>query len=62
MSRAGARFRQADVRRAVKGAQDAGVDITGVEITRDGTIRLLFAKKEQTQSSAMDAWLAGLRP
>ena len=40
MSRAEARFRQADIRRAVKGAQDAGIEVKGVEISRDGTIKI----------------------
>jgi len=61
MSRANARFKQADVRRAVQGARDAGVEVSGVEITREGTIRLTFGEAKQTQSGIMDAWLAGQR-
>ncbi len=41
-------FRQIDVKRAVAGAQAAGVVIGAVEITKDGTIRILTGKPEAT--------------
>ena len=44
MSRRPATFRQADITRAVKGARAAGVDITQVEIDKDGRIILVAAK------------------
>lgn len=41
-------FRQIDVKRAVQGAQAAGLAIGAVEITSDGTIRILTGKPEAT--------------
>lgn len=57
MPRANARFRQADVRRAIKGAKDAGFDIKRVEIALDGTIRLTFVEDDRTSETAYDAWI-----
>jgi len=57
MPRASARFRQADIRRAIKGAKDAGFDIKRVEITLDGTIRLTFVEDDRTSETAYDAWI-----
>lgn len=41
MSRVQATFTQTDVRRAIAGARKAGLEPGAVEITRDGTIRIL---------------------
>ena len=41
MSRVQATFTQTDVRRAIAGARQAGIEPGVVEITRDGTIRIL---------------------
>lgn len=35
------RFTRADVERAITGARNAGLSLSGVEIAPDGTIRLL---------------------
>ncbi len=48
MSRAAAKFTQADVRRALKGAQDAGFDVGAIEIRPDGVMQIT----RQTQPSA----------
>jgi predicted phage tail protein len=45
-----ARFTQADVSRAVAGAVKAGLAVSGVEITSDGTIRLLAPKSKPDQA------------
>lgn len=45
-----ARFTQADVNRAVAGASKAGMTISGVEITKDGTIRLLAPNLKPDQA------------
>jgi hypothetical protein len=34
-------FTEADVRRAIKGAIDGGLQVGSVEVLRDGTIRIL---------------------
>ncbi len=47
MSRLPTPFRQSDVTRAVKGARSAGLDVTGVKITSDGTITVQIGKLEQ---------------
>lgn len=47
MSRAAAKFTQADVRRALKGAQDAGFDVGAIEIRPDGVMQIT----RQTQPS-----------
>ncbi|KIC61016.1 hypothetical protein RM53_00045 [Brevundimonas nasdae] len=61
MSRAAAKFTQADVRRALKGAQDAGFDVGAIEIRPDGVMQIM----RQTQPSAstvpidpFEAWKA----
>jgi hypothetical protein len=41
LNRSPATFTQSDVRRAIAGARRAGFEPGAVEITRDGTIRLL---------------------
>lgn len=41
MSRIQPAFTQTDVRRAIAGARQAGLEPGAVEITRDGTIRIL---------------------
>ena len=61
MSRGAAKFTQADVRRALKGAQDAGFDVGVIEIRPDGVMQIM----RQTQPSAstvpidpFEAWRA----
>ena len=44
MSRRPPKFRQADLTRALRGARAAGVQMTCVEIDKDGRIILMFAK------------------
>ena len=56
MPRAAARFTQADVARAVKGARTAGLVVGSVEILADGTIRLVPAEQIK-QDAPLDRWL-----
>lgn len=56
MSRSTSPFRQADVARAVKAVRSAKIDVTGVEIAPDGTIRVLTAAAPQPSSSPFDTW------
>ena len=56
MPREATRFRQADIKRAVQGAKEAGVEIHGVEISVDGTIRLALGEKKAPAASAFDLW------
>ncbi|WP_162901251.1 hypothetical protein [Breoghania sp. L-A4] len=39
--------KQADIARAVKGARNGGLDVSGVEIRKDGTIVVLFGTPEK---------------
>jgi hypothetical protein len=49
-----ARFTRADVERAIAGATKAGLMVSGVEITPDGTIRLLAAQGKQEHALMSD--------
>lgn len=51
-------FRQADVQRAVKGVRAEGLPVSGVEITRDGTIRVLTEGVPSQQVSDLQRWRA----
>lgn len=57
MTRA-ATFRREDVQRAIKATEACGLSVAGVEVTRDGTIRVLTASPASTQLSAYDNWKA----
>lgn len=43
-------FTEASIRRAVKGAMDAGFTLAAVEVDKNGTIRLLQADPQPVQS------------
>ncbi len=45
MARRPSLFRLNDWKRAVRAARNAGLDPTAVEVDRDGTIRVILAKK-----------------
>ena len=42
-----ATFKQKDVERAIKAVRDAGLPVGSVEITKDGTIRVLTKENEK---------------
>lgn len=56
MTRSSSVFRQVDVARALKAVQAAKVPISGVEITADGTIRVLVTPEAEAPASPFDAW------
>ncbi len=59
MPRRPSSFRQADVERAVKGARNAGLDVGSVEVTPDGTIRIVGASNiEPAHDLPFDQWRA----
>lgn len=60
MPRTPAPFTQADVKRAVKAVQAAGVPVGGVEIKPDGTIRVLShaGNPSDNPESALANWKA----
>lgn len=59
MSRVRALFREADVRRAAKGAISAGVSIARIEIDADGKIVVVSgAPAKPEPASLMEAWRA----
>lgn len=60
---AAARFTQADVARALKGALAAGLDVGAVEISPTGEIRIAAARKaaENSPLNPFDKWKAGRR-
>lgn len=54
-------FRQADISRAVKGAQAAGLSVASVQVDRDGRIVLTVTQSTPTQSApdaALAQWMA----
>jgi hypothetical protein len=57
MTRRPSTFRQADVSRAVKAAQTAGLTIGKVEVAPDGTIRVIVANApELSPANPFDQW------
>jgi hypothetical protein len=57
MARRPSTFRQSDVARAIKAAQAEGLAIGTVEITPDGTIRVVVADTDAIASaSPFDQW------
>lgn len=54
-------FRQYDVERAVKAARSAGLTVGAVEVTPDGTIRVMVGTslaESQTAMTPFDKWKA----
>jgi hypothetical protein len=53
-------FKQNDITRALKAALAAGIDVAGVEIDRDGKIRVIVGKPQLSQddaaANAYDEW------
>ncbi|MCO6385018.1 hypothetical protein GTH22_20015 [Oceanicola sp. 502str15] len=61
MPRGPSTFRQADVERAVKAARAAGLDVGTVEVTREGTIRVMVGASTGESAQAetpFDTWKA----
>lgn len=57
-SRPALQFRAADLTRAIKAVCKAGQIVSGSEITRDGTIRILHGATEQADAQPFDKWKA----
>ena len=53
-----AKFKQADLTRAVRGIRRAGEAIAWAEIDRDGTIKLYLAGEAPSEAQSLDAWRA----
>lgn len=54
-----ARFTQADIRRAAKGAEAAGLAVSRVEIDPDGKIVIVFGQgPAQEPATALEVWRA----
>jgi hypothetical protein len=53
-------FKQRDVTRALRGAEAAGLPIGAVEVSQDGTIRILpkNAAEHAGGDNDLDAWIA----
>ena len=54
-------FRQADISRAVKGAQAAGLSVASVQVDRDGRIVIMTTAKAAasgTADTALARWVA----
>jgi len=54
MSRTPSHFRQCDVERAVKAARNAGMEVGGVEIAKNGTIRVMVKVDSADQPPTRD--------
>lgn len=61
MPRAAARFRQADISRAIKAAQSAGLTVTSTRIDASGAIEVICSQSNAdhgADESALDRWLS----
>lgn len=56
MARSPASFKKTDVVRLIEAARAAGLKVTGVEFTADGTLRALEAAPSRSQVSEFDRW------
>lgn len=56
MARTPSHFRQSDVSRAVKAALDAGLDVGGIEIGKDGTIRVIVGRDSPPPGRESNEW------
>ena len=62
MARRPSTFRQSDVERAVKAARSSGLTVASIEVTPNGTIRVIVEAAEGESRSAVspfDEWKAG---
>lgn len=60
VSRTPASFKKVDVVRLIKAAREGGVNVTGLELTPDGTLRVLEIVSPQSKVSDFDRWEAEL--
>lgn len=51
-------FRAADLTRAIRAVRKAGETVSGSEITRDGTIRVLHSASPEPAGTPFDQWKA----
>lgn len=56
MGRSAASFKKADVMRLIEAARAAGLKVTGVEVTSDGTLRAVETVAVRGQSNDFDRW------
>ena len=56
MSRSPARFKQADITRALAAVDKHGLTVSGCEIAPDGTIRILTGDVTPVVENDLDAW------
>ena len=56
MARGPAPFKKADIVRLVEAARAAGMKVTGIEVTSDGTLRALEMASARSQVSDFDLW------
>jgi hypothetical protein len=58
MPRGPCSFKQRDVVRALRATRAAGMEVTRLEIAKDGTIILVAGKSEAQESEPLDRWMA----
>lgn len=51
-------FRAADLTRAIRAVRKAGETVSGSEITRDGTIRIVHSTSPEAEGTPFDQWKA----
>lgn len=56
MGRGAASFKKADMMRLIEAARAAGLKVTGVEVTADGTLRAVEAVSIQGRTTDFDRW------
>lgn len=49
-----ANFKKSDVRRAISAAHQEGLEVSGIEILPDGTIRLMFGDNQPNMKNDWD--------
>lgn len=59
MSARRAPFRQADLRRALKGAQEAGMAVARIEIGPDGRIAIIAGMEASEPADGVNPWDEG---
>jgi len=54
MSKAAATFRERDVRAMIRATEAAGKEVVGVEVARDGLIRIIVASNSALSTAAAE--------
>jgi hypothetical protein len=56
MSRGPQRFRESEMRRAIKAARSAGIEIARIEVGPDGRVSLVPGKVDEVNDDGFNPW------